>query len=305
MVRMPVVPWPRPMNRRNSFSSPRQPPPLRCAQAPAEAYARLAGSGNRLPVLDSEAPKLPIHTAIAVPQYGTQGSVGHLAALPIWRLSPLRTWIPATLGSATASDPPPQTQSCAMSANYVLVLVNRLAGACHGLMPRPGRPPGPAPPRTPRRSSGGRRRWDADSRSHQPDPPNQAGHGLCRVKAQSRGFAAQVNGCETAADLYVCCLLLSLAVPQVPPSCGPSAAHPGCARPVGLRSVPDPLSNLCSVPWFGGDLARPGLGPADRGAAGAVRGAARRRPGHHPRGGRQRRALPPRRRHQALEPDAA
>jgi hypothetical protein len=82
-------------------------------------------------VLDSEAPKLPIHTAIAVPQYGTQGSVGHLAALPIWRLSPLRTWIPATLGSATALDPPPETQPCAMSVNYVLVLVNRLAGASH------------------------------------------------------------------------------------------------------------------------------------------------------------------------------
>src|SRR5215217_6184634 len=65
--------------------------PPRCAQAPAEAYARPAGSGNRLPVLDSEAPKLPIHTAIAVPQYGTQGSVRHLAVLPIWRLSPLRT----------------------------------------------------------------------------------------------------------------------------------------------------------------------------------------------------------------------
>jgi hypothetical protein len=81
--------------------------PPRCAQAPAEAYARPAGSRNRLPVLDSEAPKLPIHTAIAVPQYGTQGSVGH-PALPIWRLSPLRTWIPATLGSATASDPPPR-----------------------------------------------------------------------------------------------------------------------------------------------------------------------------------------------------
>jgi len=44
---------------------------------------------------------------------------------------------------------------------------------------------------------------------------------------------------------------------------------------------------------------------ADRGAAGAVRGAARRRPGHHLWGGRQRRALPPCRRHQHLEPHAA
>jgi hypothetical protein len=86
MVWMPVVPWPRPMNRKMASAAQGNHPP-RCAQAPAEAYARPAGSGNRLPVLDSEAPKLPIHTAIAVPQYGTQGSVGHLAALPIWRLS--------------------------------------------------------------------------------------------------------------------------------------------------------------------------------------------------------------------------
>ena len=50
--------------------------PPRCAQAPAEAYARPAGSGNRLPVLDSEAPKLPIHTAIAVPQYGPKAASG-------------------------------------------------------------------------------------------------------------------------------------------------------------------------------------------------------------------------------------
>ena len=108
-----------------------QQPKATTAQAPAEAYARPAGSGNRLPVPDSEAPKLPIHTAIAVPQYGTQGSVGHLAALPIWRLSPLRTWIPATLGSSNRLRPAARTQPCALSANYVLVLVNRLAGASH------------------------------------------------------------------------------------------------------------------------------------------------------------------------------
>jgi hypothetical protein len=47
---------------------------------------------------------------------------------------------------------------------------------------------------------------------------------FCRVKAQSRDFAAQVNGCETAADLDVCCLLLSFVVPQVSPSYGPGAA---------------------------------------------------------------------------------
>jgi hypothetical protein len=130
MVRMSVVPWPPPMKQKNGFSSPRQPPPSMRASARG-SLCQAAGSGNRLPVLDSEAPKLPIHTAIAVPQYGTQGSVGHLAALPIWRLSPLRTWIPATLGSATAADPPPEPQPCAMSANYLLVLVNRLAGAFH------------------------------------------------------------------------------------------------------------------------------------------------------------------------------
>src|SRR5215211_1290660 len=50
--------------------------PPRCAQAPSEAYVRPAGSGNRLPVLDSEAPKLPIHTAIAVPQYGPKAASG-------------------------------------------------------------------------------------------------------------------------------------------------------------------------------------------------------------------------------------
>jgi hypothetical protein len=76
MIRIPVVPWPWPMNRKIASAAQGNHPP-RCAQAPAEAYARPAGSGNRLPVLDSEAPKLPIHTAIAVPQYGTQGSVGH------------------------------------------------------------------------------------------------------------------------------------------------------------------------------------------------------------------------------------
>jgi len=75
MVRMPVVPWPRPMDRKMASAAQGNHPP-RCAQAPAEAYARPAGSGNRLPVLDSEAPKLPIHTAIAVPQYGPKAASG-------------------------------------------------------------------------------------------------------------------------------------------------------------------------------------------------------------------------------------
>jgi hypothetical protein len=55
--------------------------------------------------------------------------------------------------------------------------------------------------------------------------------------------------------------------------------------------------------WW--DLARPGPGPADRGTAAAVRGAARPRPDHRPRAGHQRRALPAGGRHQGLEPHAA
>jgi hypothetical protein len=87
-----------------------------------------------------------------------------------------------------------------------------------------------------------------------------------------------------------------------------TALCPQCApavRPVAVGSIPDSAPNISSIDCSGGDLARPGPGPADRGAAGAVRGATRRRPRHRPRGGRQRRALPPRRRHPDLEPDAA
>ena len=58
------------------------------------------------------------------------------------------------------------------------------------------------------------------------------------------------------------------------------------------------------IPYRGGDLARGPLGPADRGAVGAVRGAARRRPGHRLQAGRQGGAVHPCRRHQGLEPDA-
>jgi hypothetical protein len=125
----------------------------------------------------------------------------------------------------------------------------------------------------------------------------------CESPAQQ--FRAPGQALRTAADLEVRYPLLSAAVPQVPLSRGPSAAHPGSQPPDGLRSVPDPLSNLCSITWIGGDLARPGSGSADRGAAGAVRGAARRRPGHRPRAGRQARAVHPGRRYQDLEPHAA
>jgi hypothetical protein len=44
------------------------------------------------------------------------------------------------------------------------------------------------------------------------------------VKAHSSGFVAHMHRCELAVDLDVRCLLLSLAVPQVPLVCGPGAA---------------------------------------------------------------------------------
>jgi hypothetical protein len=46
--------------------------------------------------------------------------------------------------------------------------------------------------------------------------------------------------------------------------------------PVAVGRTPDSVSNVCSLACPGGELGRPGAGPADRGAAGAVRGAARR-----------------------------
>jgi hypothetical protein len=133
----------------------------------------------------------------------------------------------------------------------------------------------------------------------------ESAHGLCRVKAHSSGFAAQVNRCErplTSRFVIPCCPLLS---PRFRRVAAPARPTQALSCPVGLRRVPDPFSNLCSIAWFGGDLARPGRGPADRGTAGAMRGAAWRRPGNDSRGGRQRRALPPRGRHQDLEPHAA
>jgi hypothetical protein len=94
------------------------------------------------------------------------------------------------------------------------------------------------------------------------------------------------------------CPLLTRAGRALCPQCAP-AVHP-----VAVGSILDSVPNACSIRCSGGDLARPGPGPADGGAAAAVRGAARRRPGHHLCGGRQRRALCPCRRHQDLEPDA-
>jgi hypothetical protein len=84
-----------------------------------------------------------------------------------------------------------------------------------------------------------------------------------------------------------------------------STSVPPAAPPVAVSSIPDSRPNRSSIAYLGGDLARPGLGPADRGTTAAVRGAARRQLGYHSGGGRQRRALHLRRRHQGLEPDAA
>jgi hypothetical protein len=198
-------------------------------------------------VLDSEAPKLPIHTAIAVPQYGTQGSVGHLAALPIWRLSPLRTWIPATLERpqtaarntalrnvrelrSCAGQPARRCLHCAVASKTARSNGNRSA-LCRGL----GRPPRPAPPRTPRRSSGGRRRWDADSRSHQPDSPEPSRSWSLPCESPVQRIRGPGEWLQTAADLDVRCPLMSFAIPQGPPSCGPSTAHPGSERPRRTR----------------------------------------------------------------------
>jgi hypothetical protein len=107
----------------------------------------------------------------------------------------------------------------------------------------------------------------------------------------------------TSTFVVSCCPLLSPRFRGVAAPARPTQAV-SCPT-VGLGSVLDSLSNLCSIPCFGGDVARPGLGPADRGAAGAVRTAAGRRPSHHPRAGRQGRAIHSRRRHQDLEPHAA
>jgi hypothetical protein len=94
--------------------------------------------------------------------------------------------------------------------------------------------------------------------------------GLCRVKAQSRDFAAHVNGWKPAADLYVRCLLLSVAVPQVPPSCGPSAARTGGERqPLDYAAFSIHCRTGVRYPgsvgtWHDPDLGRPIAAPLER-----------------------------------------
>jgi hypothetical protein len=60
---------------------------------------------------------------------------------------------------------------------------------------------------------------------------------------------------QTAADLQVRYPLLSTTVPRFRRVAAPARPTQALSGPVGLRSVADPLSNLCSIAWFGGDLA--------------------------------------------------
>ena len=66
---------------------------------------------------------------------------------------------------------------------------------------------------------------------------------FCRVKAHSSGFAAQVDRSEpplTSSFVILCCPLLSPRVRRVAAPARPTQALSG---PLGLRSVPGPLSN--------------------------------------------------------------
>src|SRR5512132_50582 len=67
-----------------------------------------------------------------------------------------------------------------------------------------------------------RQRHQASENSGQTQATATAG--IIAVKAQSSGFAPQVNRCHTATDLEVRYPLLSAAVPQIPPVRGPDAA---------------------------------------------------------------------------------
>jgi hypothetical protein len=75
----------------------------------------------------------------------------------------------------------------------------------------------------------------------------ESAHGLCRVKAQSSGFVAQVSRSErplTSRFVIPSCPLLS---PRFRRVAAPGRPTQTVRRPVGLRSVPDPLSNCCSI----------------------------------------------------------
>ena len=141
------------------------------------------------------------------------------------------------------------------------------------------------------------RRWLINS-------PPCLSSGLCGVNARSSGFASQVNGCETAADLGS----LSPAVlgyppgsASPPPQCGP----PGESRSSWSRQHSHSVQSSCSIrrpewTWYWHD---PGPGSADRGAAGAMAYSASTWP---PSARRRSTSSPtPRGWHQDLEPHAA
>jgi hypothetical protein len=116
-----------------------------------------------------------------------------------------------------------------------------------------------------------------------PSRPNSSSFGIrpnTFVDLRTGAAAAHGTGWHAGRSAWTWSLIMATALPQLDPRT--------CVR----------------YPTAVGNSARPGAGPADRGAAGAVRRAARHRPGRRPRAGGRRRAVRPRRRHQDLESDA-
>jgi hypothetical protein len=112
---------------------------------------------------------------------------------------------------------------------------------------------------------------------------------LKSAKQAGSGPAARArNWSSTRSFPYPDCPLLTRTDRCSVPQCAPTI------RPAAVGSIADGISNTRSIVCSSGDLARPRPGLADCGAAGAVRGAARRGVGRRPGGSRQGRALPPR-----------
>jgi hypothetical protein len=171
---------------------------------------------------------------------------------------------PRHSGISNGLRPPPETQPCAMSANYVLVLVNRLAGASIARSHR--KPPAVTAIVRPYAAA-----WGVRPGQHRRErlgdllvagvvgmqtvgptnqiPPNQAGHGLCRVKARSSGFAAQVNRSErplTSRFVIPCCPLLSPRFRSVAAPARPTQTLNG---PVGLQPGRRPRRSRELLTW--------------------------------------------------------
>jgi Bifunctional DNA primase/polymerase, N-terminal len=141
-----------------------------------------------------------------------------------------------------------------------------------------------------------RQRHQASENSGQ--TPAAATAGIIAVKAHSSSFASQASRREMAADLHVPCLLLSLVVPQVPPSCGPDAAHgtrplthsayrfPGESEAQERPGDSGPLEAAlgyaaCGIPVYPVHWPRLGAGGAGL-ACSCQRGPACDRPAKHP-----------------------